>query len=99
MKKILLEWTTQDELRTLVKDLLEESFQKFLKKPVESNTTGYFTRHEVAKHLRISLPTLHEYTKHGIITGYRIGGRVLYKVAEIEKSVTAMNTLKYRRNG
>ena len=98
MKKVLLEWTSLEELRALIKDLLDESLQRISQKPEKPATSGYYTRKEVAKLLRISLPTLHEYTKHGILIGYRIGRRVLYRVSEVEQAVAAINTFKYKRS-
>jgi hypothetical protein len=40
--------------------------------------------------LKISLPTLNEYTKKRILTGYRVGVRVLYKQSEIELALVKM---------
>jgi len=51
----------------------------------------YLTRKETAVNLKISLPTLNEYTKRNLITGYRFGVRVLYKQSEIETALTKMN--------
>lgn len=45
------------------------------------------TREETAKRLRISLPTLNRYTKKGIIKAHRVGGRVLYKRAEVDSAL------------
>jgi len=59
--------------------------------------TELLTRLETASILGISLPTLNEWTKQGIIPGYRISSRVRYKRAEIMEAVTKINTLKYRR--
>lgn len=43
----------------------------------------YLTRKETAAKLKISLPTLGEYTKQNLIKSYRVGVRVLYKQCEI----------------
>lgn len=63
-----------------------------------SKKETYGTRKEVAKELKISLPTLNEFTKKGIIKAYRIGGRVLYSWDEIYKSLQEIKSLKYRRD-
>ena len=52
---------------------------------------NYLTRKETAGKLNVSLPTLNEYTKRRLITGYRFGVRVLYKQSEIEAALTKMN--------
>ena len=48
------------------------------------------TREDTARMLSISLPTLGSYTKKGILIGYRLGRRVLYKESEIEKALIQM---------
>lgn len=69
----------------------QENTQQFRKEP-------YGTRKEVAKELKISLPTLNDFTKRGIIKAYRIGGRVLYRWEEIYKSLQEIKSQKYRRD-
>jgi len=53
------------------------------------------TREETANILGISLPTLNEYSKKGIIPAYRIGSRVRYKKSEILNSLESFQ--KYGR--
>ncbi|MFC6999168.1 helix-turn-helix domain-containing protein [Rufibacter roseus] len=59
----------------------------------ESNALGsqnqvqYLTRVEASKLLQISLPTLNDYTKRGIISSYRIGSNVRYKSSDIESAL------------
>lgn len=68
--------------------------------PVEKrDLTVYLTRGEVAKQLQISLPTLHNYTKEGLIKSYRIGGKVRYKAEDIEKALTERNFTAVNRKG
>ena len=62
-----------------------------------SKETELLTRKEIAKLLRVSLPTLHDWTKRGIIKGYRIEGKVYYKRSEIEESLTEIQAQKYSR--
>jgi DNA-binding transcriptional MerR regulator len=45
------------------------------------------TRSQTASLLGITLPTLHSYTKMGIIPSYRIGGIVRYKLEEVLNSL------------
>ncbi|MPN07871.1 hypothetical protein SDC9_155143 [bioreactor metagenome] len=51
----------------------------------------YLTRAEVAKFLKISLPTLHRYTKDGILKSYRIVGKVRYKLQDVENALKERN--------
>jgi len=45
--------------------------------------------------LSISLPTLHTYTKEGIITAYRLGSQVRYKHIDVEKALKEIDNFKY----
>ena len=50
---------------------------------------SYITRKEVVELLRITMPTLHSWTKEGIIPSYQIGSRVLFKKDEVLKAISA----------
>lgn len=65
----------------------------------EKDSTIYLTRGEVCKQLQISLPTLHNYTKEGLIKSYRMGGKVRYKAQEIELALTERNFKAVNRKG
>lgn len=45
------------------------------------------TRKEVSKVLSISLPTLRNYVKRGVIKEHRVGSRVLYKWSDVIESL------------
>ena len=49
------------------------------------------TRQETAKILKVSLSTLLNWRKAGIIIDYRIGNKVRYKKSEILNSLTKIN--------
>lgn len=84
---------TEEEFQARLEAAMEKALEKYRPKIEE---VKYITRKEAAKKLRISLPTLNEYTKTGRVKGYRISGRVLYRSDEIESSLSAIETLKYR---
>ena len=83
-------------------------FQEIISAAVRSEMAGmyppqkaaaqpdFLTRHETAQRLKISLPTLHLWTRTGTLQGYRIQGRVLYKSNEVDLSLVAMKTIKNR---
>lgn len=50
------------------------------------------TRKDAAGVLRITLPTLREYTNRGILKGYRLGSRVRYKRSEVIAALSQMKT-------
>lgn len=54
--------------------------------------TEFITRKQTAQILRVSLPTVNDWTKTGKIKGYRIGSRIRYKRNEIENSLSQIKT-------
>ena len=90
---------------SIPKSELEELIERAVKKVITSNTSdskiesknGYLTRKETAALLRISLPTLTEYTKLGYVKSYKVGRRVLYKESEIIQSLERINHLKNKK--
>jgi excisionase family DNA binding protein len=76
-------------LRQLL-EFMDELNTKMAQHP-SAKANKLLTRKEVAEILNVSLPTLHDWTKNGKITGYRIGSRVLYKTSEIFGSLIQIN--------
>jgi excisionase family DNA binding protein len=87
MEKILLQSITVDELKEIIRSVLDEKV--ILKPPSvqKEPSAEYLTRKQVCKLLNISLSTLYIYSKRGIIKSYKIGGHVLYRHDEITDSV------------
>lgn len=71
--------TVKTELQTGLSSLLSEPKN-------ESQHEELLTRKETAQYLGVSLTTLTEWTKVGVVKGYRINSRVRYKRSEIEES-------------
>lgn len=82
------------DLEQAVKNVLHETVINAVKEELRPNTKilSLFSREETAKTLCISLPTLHEWTKSGIIKAFRIGNRVLYKLEDINEALTEVKT-------
>ena len=83
----------------------DKAFDRALKRavkeyyfPPKASDPDMYSRKETAKFLRISLPTLHDWTKEGLIRAYRIGNRVLYKKEDIDQALTLINPA-YRKGG
>ena len=95
MEQIILNGLTVAQLRQMITDTFKEVFaltEKAKKQIPSSLKEGKFiSRKETAKLLHISLPTLHEWTKDGTLTSYRIGTRVLYKPDEVMETVSQRN--------
>lgn len=92
---ILIQNLTADELFDNLRSVIREELSLISPKELQPQ---YLSRHEVATLLKISLPTLNEYTRTGIIKGSRIGTRILYAEADVKEAVKAIPTLKYRRS-
>lgn len=54
----------------------------------------YLTRKEVAKILKVSLVTVSDWNKKGVLKPYRLGNLIRYKREELEKALIAINTKK-----
>lgn len=96
METILLNGINLSDIKKVLREVLEEKSNDFAK-PVKSEDQEYLSRKDVAKLLKISLTTLNDWSKQGIVQAYRIGNRVLYKKIEIEDSVSKTQNLKYSR--
>lgn len=94
MNNLQIENVTVTEFSETLRSVIREELS--LLNPKES-TPRFLSRQEVASLLKISLPTLNEYTRTGIIKGSRVGSRVLYDEASVKEAVKDIPTLKYRR--
>lgn len=97
MENIILHSTPLKDFQAIIGDIVEAKLKQFKQEqPTPQGSGEYITRREVCNRLKISLATLHSYTKDGTLNGYRIGGRVLYRLAEVEQSIKAIQSFKYK---
>ncbi|MFD0835942.1 helix-turn-helix domain-containing protein [Mariniflexile aquimaris] len=66
-------------------NVIAQNFQPI--KPAE-----YLTRQEVATILKVSLVTLTDWNKKGILKPYRLGNLIRYKQAELEEALISINS-------
>jgi excisionase family DNA binding protein len=94
----------QTILYVLTLEDLKNTFSEVVKKEItpliQNNTTSknqekLLSRFEVAKLLKISLTTLNDRTKRGLIPAYRLGNRVYYKPEEIENSLIKVRNINH----
>lgn len=95
MAKVLLDILELSDIKKVVEQVIKERLKDL--SPKEKIPIILLTRIDAAKFLRISLPTLNDWTKNGIIKGYRIGNRVLYKSHEIEEALEKITSSKAGR--
>lgn len=86
---------TQEELRGFINEAVKEAIKDIQPPASTTQSETLLTRKETADKLKISLVTLNDWTKRGLLQSYLIGGRVLYKDSEIEASLYKTQTVKY----
>jgi len=84
-----------DYLKEVIREVISEELERITK---PQNETQYRTRKEAAKLLKITLPTLHEYTKEGRIQAVRIGKRVLYSEQAVQEALKVIPSTKGKRS-
>ena len=92
MVQNLLIQASLSDIEAVVRKVLDDRLNDLIPQRKE-DTPLYLTRDEAAKMLRITLPTLNDWTKLGRIPVQRIGRRVLYALCDIE------NALEGRKGG
>lgn len=96
MEQILLNGINVEQLLEKISKLLDTKLSKAEAK--QKDQPILLSRAEVANLLKITLPTLHEWTKLGLLQSYKIGNRVLYNSEEIENAVKKSAIIKYKIN-
>ncbi len=85
-------------------ELILDALKKFQETAEGLNTSGstideFLTRREAAMRLKISLPTLHSYSKAGITPRHILGNRILYKASEIDLAPQKANGFDVKQKG
>jgi len=94
---IIFQNLTAEQLKEVIREAIASELQKSKPEIPTNPTIKYLTRKETAEILCVSLTTLYNLTKTGVIKAHRIGKRVLYSQEEIENSLTQIQSLKYKR--
>jgi excisionase family DNA binding protein len=95
--QFLLIGTHIDDLLKRIEQIIDKRLASL--SPQTQKQSEYISRKEVGKLLKVSLPTLHEYTKLGWLQSYKIGNRVLYKREEVEQSLNQVLFQKHKKGG
>jgi hypothetical protein len=80
---ILLENVNSEVLFQTFRDIVRTEIANIQPK----NETKYLTRKQVCEKFHFSLPTLHAYSKRGLLKSKRIGSRVLYLEDDIQAAL------------
>lgn len=94
MDQMILHTLSPEELREIISREIRDAIKEL---PKQSTPPAeiLLTRKEAADKLNISLVTLNDWTKRGLIPSYTIGGRVLYKDSEIIDALHKTEKVKY----
>ena len=78
----------ESDFKRWVKDAVKDFLQEFTKKELkdEQNEEGLLNRKEIAKFLRVSLPTLTDWIKRGL-PSHKQRGRVYFDKTEVIKYI------------
>ena len=82
---VIIQELSKDELIGLIDEMLAKALRKVTEQV--SDPDDLLSRQEAALHLKVSLSTLHAYTKTGKLIGHRIGGRLLYKRSDLDRAL------------
>ena len=96
MEQIFLNGINVDQLLEKIGKLIDSKLNTADTIP-KSGQSILLSRAEVAKTLKISFPTLHDWTKQGWLQSYKIGNRILYKSNEVEEALQKVSNNKFKK--
>lgn len=92
MQQIQFIQITPQQLQNAIIEGVKNQLEDINKYLQPKSPTQFVTRQYVADEmLHCDLSTIHNLTKKGVLTKYGIGGRVLYKRAEVEEAIIQIN--------
>jgi hypothetical protein len=93
---IILQSVSLSDLEALLSKVIDDKMKSIY--PASTNVTNkLLTRQATARLLKISLPTLDDWTKTGVIKAKRIGTRIRYNYCDVEAAIKDLPTIKYSR--
>lgn len=95
MSQLILTQLPIEDLQGMIEGAVQRTLDQWLNKESQPKGDELITRRRAANLLGISLPTLHDYTKRGLIPAYRIGTRVRYKQGEILDCLRKVQAKKF----
>ena len=96
-KQIHLIQMSIEEFEEIIDKKLADSWQRIQFLPPPTPDCDYLTRKETAQILRVTLPTLYDWTKRGYLQSYRMGSRIRYKRSEVNEAFDSGQLQKYGR--
>ncbi|WP_157209190.1 helix-turn-helix domain-containing protein [Mariniflexile maritimum] len=91
-KTIQIQEVTIDELAEKVADKLLLKIENYLLKIGATKNEVLLTRQETADYFKVSLVTIHQWVKYGILNPVRFGNRVYFKKQAILELIDKQTT-------
>ena len=88
---------TPEELKEIIMSDLKDELLKILENlnlSKKNNEDEYLTRKEASKFLKVSLPTISDWSEKGIIKAKRIGNLIRFSKKELEQSMINIKNKK-----
>lgn len=82
---VLVQNVSMSDIEATLSKLLDEKLSNL--QPSNQEPAKYLTRKETAAKLRVSLPTLADWTRIGILKSKRIGSRILYLSTDVDAAI------------
>ena len=95
MENVILTTYTPEQLTGIINEAVKEAVQMLQEGTKKQESEILLTRKEASELLKISLVTLNDWSKRGLLKSYIIGGRVLYKRKEVESALGEVKTVRY----
>jgi hypothetical protein len=89
---VLIEKTNLTQLNLELRATLKKELENFQKQFSPEKSDEFLTRKETATFLKISLVTLHQWAKDGVLKPLKKGNRTYFSKMQIEKSLYNSNT-------
>lgn len=94
---IILQNVSLSDIEALLSKVIDEKLKSVVPHHAPIEPGKLLTRTETANLLKISLPTLDDWTKTGVIKAKRIGSRIRYVYSDVEAAIKELPSIKYSR--
>lgn len=84
VNSVLIQGATLADIERMINRAVDARMQAFYEQ-IQEKPDPLVKRHEAAKMLGVSLPTIDKYGLYGILHPKHVGGRVYYAQSELEK--------------
>jgi hypothetical protein len=96
MSEIIITGYDPEDFFNKIRKIVEEANSQNTSKIEKGESPKYATREDAAKALKISVVTLWDYTRRGLIKSKKIGSRILYLWTDIHDAVIDIENKKWR---